>query len=90
MARHKSPQLSLENLQHLADEYRSFSQIVVGAVSLFAGAIALMLHFSSYRISGIELLFLILAPICVAIVLQLGRYFGISRRLRTLEHGTVS
>jgi len=89
MARHKSPQLSLENLLDLAAEYKSFSQIVVGLVSLFAGAIALMLHFSSYRISGIELLFLVLAPICVAIVLQLGRYFGISRRLRAMDHGTA-
>lgn len=85
MASHLNPQLSRENLLLIADEYRSFSQVMVGIVSLAAGIIALVLHLSGYEISGVELLLLVLAPIFVATVLGLGKYFGISRRLRNLE-----
>jgi len=84
MARHKSAQLSLENLLDLADEYKSFSQIVVGLVSLSAGIIGFVLYFTSYPISGIELLFLVIAPLFVGAVLHLGYEFGIHRRVRTL------
>jgi len=89
MARHKSPQLSLENLLDLADEYKSFSQILVGLVSLAAGTIAFVLHFNSYAISGIDFLFMVLAPFFVAGMLQLGYEFGIHRRIRKLNR-TVS
>jgi len=90
MARHKNPQLSLENLQDLEAEYKSFSQIVVGLVSLFAGAVALMLHLSGHQTTGIELLFLAIAPVWVAVALQLGRYFGISRRISKLNRGIAA
>jgi len=85
MARHKNPQLSLENLLDLAAEYKSFSQIVVGLVSLAAGMIALVLHLNSYPIGGVGLLFLLLSPIFVALVLQLGYELGIHRRVRALS-----
>lgn len=90
MARHKSVTLSLENLLDLAAEYKSFSQIVVGLVSLAAGMIALVVHLSGYPISGIGLLLLILSPVFVAAILQLGYELGVHRRVRALNRSAAA